>query len=290
MTALLARHSLTRIYVAACSVIAVISVSYGLTAWTNGRLLWFTRAGQRETWPAADTEAAAAHLAALARPRRAASLTAYRAPRAPGSCTAGTRIEEDAPASWVCALARRHPTCRYDDTNRIQNRFTKSVPWKPRPSGRGMKTERHAALMFDLRPGIGHPVRVRTAYRCRAYPGETQVRNMVRNRSLARAISCTGWAEFRSMLEYKAERCGRMVVAVDRWYPSSKTCSACGHLLAELSLGTRYWACPACGTRHDRDVNAAKNILAAGLAVIACGGDVRRAGATRTRPPVKQEL
>ena len=98
MAALLARHGLTRIYVAACSVIAVISVSYGLTAWTNGRLLWFTRAGQRETWLAADTEAAAARLAALARPGRAASLTAYRALRAPGSCTAGTRVEEDAPA------------------------------------------------------------------------------------------------------------------------------------------------------------------------------------------------
>jgi hypothetical protein len=68
MAALLARHGLTRVYVTACSVIAVISVSYGLTAWTNGRLLWFTRAGQRETWPAADTQAAAARLAALARP------------------------------------------------------------------------------------------------------------------------------------------------------------------------------------------------------------------------------
>jgi putative transposase len=118
---------------------------------------------------------------------------------------------------------------------------------------------------------------------------DLNVAGMVRNRSLSRAISCTGWAEFRSMLGYKAERCGRAVVAVDRWYPSSKICSACGHLLAELSLGTRYWTCPACGTRHDRDVNAAKNILAAGLAVSACGGDVRRAGATRTRPPVKQE-
>ena len=121
------------------------------------------------------------------------------------------------------------------------------------------------------------------------------VKNMVRNRSLARAISCTGWTEFRAMLEYKAERYGRTVVAVDRWYPSSKTCSACGHLLASLSLGTRHWTCPGCGTRHDRDINAAKNILAAGLAAgagngtDACGGGVRRAGATRARSPVKQE-
>ncbi|HEY1003461.1 MAG TPA: RNA-guided endonuclease TnpB family protein [Streptosporangiaceae bacterium] len=95
---------------------------------------------------------------------------------------------------------------------------------------------------------------------------DLNVSGMVRNRSLARAISCTGWAEFRDMLDYKAQRYRRQVIAVDRWYPSSKTCSACGHLLAALSLGTRRWTCPSCGARHDRDINAAKNILAAGLA------------------------
>ncbi len=65
------------------------------------------------------------------------------------------------------------------------------------------------------------------------------VANMVRNRSLARAISRTGWAEFRRQLEYKAQRHGRTVLVACRWYPSSKTCSACGFLLAELDLGTR---------------------------------------------------
>ena len=89
------------------------------------------------------------------------------------------------------------------------------------------------------------------------------VKNMVRNRPLARAISDCGWGEFRRQLEYKCQRYGRQLVVIDRWYPSSKTCSACGHLLAELSLSTRHWACPNCGTRHDRDLNAAKNILAA---------------------------
>jgi putative transposase len=118
---------------------------------------------------------------------------------------------------------------------------------------------------------------------------DLNVSGMVRNRPLARAISCTGWAEFRSMLEYKAQRYGRAVVAVDRWYPSSRTCAACGHLLTALRLGTRRWTCPGCGTRHDRDINAAKNILAAGLAADACGGGIRRAGTSRAQPPVKQE-
>lgn len=116
------------------------------------------------------------------------------------------------------------------------------------------------------------------------------VSNMVKNRSLARSISCTGWAEFRMLLGYKAARDGKRIVVVDRWYPSSKTCSACGHLLASLSLSTRKWTCPTCGTRHCRDVNAAKNIaLAGGLPASACGGGVRRSGATPAQPPVKQE-
>jgi len=118
---------------------------------------------------------------------------------------------------------------------------------------------------------------------------DLSVRNMVRNRSLARAISACGWGEFRRQLEYKCERSGRELVVIDRWYPSSKTCSACGHLLASLSLSTRTWQCPSCGARHDRDVNAAKNILAAGQAVTACGADVRHSGSPRVRSAVKQE-
>jgi putative transposase len=115
------------------------------------------------------------------------------------------------------------------------------------------------------------------------------VKNMVRNRKLAKAISDCGWGTFRSMIEYKAAKYGRHVIVIDRWYPSSKTCSACGHLLAELSLKTRHWTCPGCGTLHDRDINAAKNILAAGLAVSACGADVRPRGATLRQSAVKQE-
>lgn len=118
------------------------------------------------------------------------------------------------------------------------------------------------------------------------------VANMVRNRRLAKAIGRTGWGEFRELLEYKAHRTGRRVAVVNRWYPSSKTCSSCGHLLANLTLGTRHWTCPSCGTRHDRDVNAAKNIkVAAGLVetINACGADVRHGGQPLVQSAVNQE-
>jgi putative transposase len=122
------------------------------------------------------------------------------------------------------------------------------------------------------------------------------VANMVRNKRLARVISDCGWGEFRRQLRYKAARAGKTLVVIDRWYPSSKTCSVCGHLLAELSLSVRHWTCPACRTRHDRDVNAAKNILAAGRAVArgdtlgdACGADVRRQGPSLPQSATKQE-
>ena len=100
------------------------------------------------------------------------------------------------------------------------------------------------------------------------------MRNMVKNRSLARAISDASWSELRSMLEYKADWYGREVIAIDRWYPSSKTCSECGRIAESLPLNIRDWECE-CGAVHDRDVNAARNILAVGLAVSACGNGVR---------------
>jgi putative transposase len=121
------------------------------------------------------------------------------------------------------------------------------------------------------------------------------VKNMVHNRHLARAISDCGWGEFRRQLACKCERYRRRLVVIDRWYPSSRICSACGYLLAELSLSVRHWTCPSCGARHDRDVNAAKNILAAGRAVApgspgdACGAEVRHSGSSRVRSAVKQE-
>jgi len=123
---------------------------------------------------------------------------------------------------------------------------------------------------------------------------DLNVRGMVKNRHLSRAVSDMGFFEFRRQLEYKAaQRCGMLVVA-DRWYPSTKTCSACGHKLETLPLSVREWACPACGSVHDRDVNAAMNLrnLAVSSTVSACGEEGAGSGRkTRVKPAsVKQEV
>jgi putative transposase len=102
-----------------------------------------------------------------------------------------------------------------------------------------------------------------------------QVKNMVHNHCLAKSISDVGWGEFVRQLEYKAAWYGRTLVKIDKWYPSSKRCFDCGHVLETLSLDVRVWTCPECKVVHDRDINAANNILAAGLAVSACGEAVR---------------
>ncbi|MFH7026265.1 MAG: RNA-guided endonuclease InsQ/TnpB family protein [Heteroscytonema crispum UTEX LB 1556] len=101
------------------------------------------------------------------------------------------------------------------------------------------------------------------------------VKNMIKNRKLALAISDASWGELVRQLEYKCDWYGRTLVKIDRWFPSSKRCGNCGHIVDKLPLSVREWDCPKCGTRHDRDINASKNILAAGLAVSVCGANIR---------------
>lgn len=97
---------------------------------------------------------------------------------------------------------------------------------------------------------------------------DLNVKGMVRNHYLAKAVSDASFGEFARLLEYKCAERGRTFVRVDRFYPSSKTCSACGHRLDVLLLSVRSWNCPACGAHHDRDVNAARNILAEGKRIL----------------------
>ncbi len=109
------------------------------------------------------------------------------------------------------------------------------------------------------------------------------VKNMIKNHHLAKSISDVGWGEFVRQLEYKAQWYGRTLIKIDKWYPSSRRCFDCGHVLDSLSLDVREWTCPECAVVHDRDVNAAHNILAAGLAVHACGESIRP-GAVKANP------
>jgi putative transposase len=107
---------------------------------------------------------------------------------------------------------------------------------------------------------------------------DLNIAGMVKNHCLARVISDAAWHMLLSFLAYKSEWYGRDLLKVDRFFPSSKTCSKCGLVVERLPLDVRHWTCPGCGAEHDRDENAARNILAAGLAVAreseACGPGV----------------
>jgi len=120
------------------------------------------------------------------------------------------------------------------------------------------------------------------------------VKNLMKNHNLAQSIADCSWGELIRQLEYKCLWVGRTLVKIDRWFPSSKRCGHCGHVVDKLRstelrqaqlprsrrspLDVRKWEGPECGTHHERDINAAQNILAAGLAVIVCGANIRPDG------------
>ena len=129
---------------------------------------------------------------------------------------------------------------------------------------------------------------------------DLNVKAMVKSPTLAKSISDAGWGMFANFLRYKAERAGKFFVRTARFFPSSKTCSACGHRRSEMPLSVRAWTCAACNTAHDRDENAATNIgqeadrmwragqiTAPGTGAAAGGGSIsrrKRLGASRARP------
>lgn len=105
---------------------------------------------------------------------------------------------------------------------------------------------------------------------------DLNIKGMIKNRRLSGRIQESSWGEIIRQLKYKAEWHGRTLVQINRWFPSSKKCSTngCDHVAAKLPLSVRAWTCPVCAVKHDRDINAARNIKAAGLAVLASGVSV----------------
>ena len=94
-----------------------------------------------------------------------------------------------------------------------------------------------------------------------SYLENLNVSGMLKNRRLARKIAESAWSTLKGMIEYKAGYAGKTVHSINRWFPSSKTCSCCGNKMTSMSLEVREWDCPSCGEHHDRDLNAALNIL-----------------------------
>lgn len=166
---------------------------------------------------------------------------------------------------------------------RYQRRLSRCEKGSKNRAKARIKVAKHHAKVADARRDFLH--KASTAI-VRQYDviaiEDLAVKNMVKNHSLAKSISDSGWGQFRVMLEYKAAWYGKKVIVIDRFAPTSKTCSDCQTINQKLHLSDRTWVCLGCGTLHDRDLNAAKNILAAGHAVAkaqalskACGEDVR---------------
>src|SRR6266566_6757032 len=167
---------------------------------------------------------------------------------------------------------------------KAQRRLAKKKKGSKNRAKARLKVAKLHARIADTRRDFQHQLSTRLIRENQTICLETlAVKNMVKNHCLAKAISDVGWSEFVSLLSYKAAWYGRNLVKIDKWYPSSKRCSDCGHLLDSLPLDMRAWTCPACGVVHDRDVNAAKNIHAVGLTVFEACGEAVRPGRVKAR-------
>ncbi|WP_345533590.1 transposase, partial [Microbispora amethystogenes] len=149
---------------------------------------------------------------------------------------------------------------------------------------------RRHAKVADARREFHHQLSTRIVRDNQAiYVEDLAVKGLARTR-LSKSVHDAGWSSFVGMLEYKARLHGRAFHRIDRWFPSSKRCSACGAVAGSMPLNVRSWRCP-CGAAHDRDVNAAKNILAAGRAERSNASHTRgrdgtrRPGGGQVRPP-----
>lgn len=158
---------------------------------------------------------------------------------------------------------------------KLQRRLAKKTKGSANRKKAKLKVARLHAKIADTRKDFLHKLSTRLVSENQTIAIETlAVSNMQKNRCLAKSISDASWSEFVRQLEYKSLWYGRELAGIDRWYPSSKRCSDCGHTVKAMPLNVREWTCPECGSIHDRDINAARNVLAAGLAASAHGESV----------------
>ena len=158
---------------------------------------------------------------------------------------------------------------------KLQRKLAKKTKGSANRKKAKLKVAKLHAKITDSRKDFLHKLSTRLINENQVIAIETlAVSNMQKNHNLAKSIADASWSEFVRQLEYKSLWYGRELVGIDRWYPSSKRCSDCGHTVKKMPLSVREWTCPECGTIHDRDINAARNVLAAGLAVSALGESV----------------
>jgi putative transposase len=186
----------------------------------------------------------------------------------------------------------RHERADRERLARAQRELARKAAGSANREKARLKVARIHARIADRRRDFLHKLSTRLVRENQTVVIEDlTIRNLLKNHTLARAISDASWSELRTQLEYKCAWYGRDLVVVDRFFPSSKLCGECGTVQARLPLNVREWTC-ACGAVHDRDVNAARNLLAAGPAVSACGDGVRpqRESSRTGRSSVKQEV
>ena len=175
----------------------------------------------------------------------------------------------------------------YEKLKKLQKKHSKKKNGSKNKNKARIKVTRQHEKITNIREDFHHKLSTRLIHENQVVVMEDlNVSGMVKNRKLARAISQQGWYQFLTFLKYKAIMYGRELIQVDRFYPSSKTCSSCGVIQQSLPLSVREWTCESCGAVHDRDINAAKNLMALGTSVTAFGGDV---GPTCGQTPVKKE-
>jgi putative transposase len=173
-------------------------------------------------------------------------------------------------------------------------RYHRRVSRRIKGSKRRAEAKRRLARLHrriaDARKDFTHKISTHIASSASVVVMETlNVAGLLKNHNLARSLSDAAMSELHRQINYKVARRGGTAIRVDRWAPTSKVCSGCGHRTGDMPLSVRSWTCPGCGSEHDRDVNAARNVLALGRGTASMRGDERGSGEAQAAPVLSVE-